>query len=187
MPFTVRRITGADAALFDSLAPEVFDEPVVSARLAAYLADPDTMMVLAFEGDLVVGQCAGVIHRHPDKPTELYVDEVGTASTHLRQGIATAMMNELFAWARELGCKDAWLGTELDNTEANALYAKLKGKGDTIRYYEWDLFAQDHPDGVDEAGEVAEQGQKDVEPEMQADPNLQEHAHGRDDHRQNDT
>ena len=64
----------------------------------------------------------GVIHRHPDKATELYVDEVGTASTHLRQGIARAMMDEMFAWGRELGCTEAWLGTELDNDRGQGLY-----------------------------------------------------------------
>jgi GNAT superfamily N-acetyltransferase len=186
MSFEIKRITAADAALFDNIAPAVFDEPIHPERLLAYLADPNTMMVLAFDGALVVGQCAGVIHRHPDKTTELYVDEVGTASTHLRQGIATAMLNALFAWGRELGCTEAWLGTELDNVEANGLYAKVRGKGDTIRYYEWDLFAQDDPDGVDQAGEIAEQRQEDVEPEMQAEPDLQEDAQGRDDHRQDD-
>ena len=122
MSFTLRRIAAGDEPAFQSIAPDVFDEPVDPQRLAAYLRAPGHIMLLAFEGNLVIGQCAGVIHRHPDKPTELYVDEVGTASTHRRQGIARAMLNELFAWGRELGCEEAWLGTELDNDAANALY-----------------------------------------------------------------
>ena len=97
--------------------------------LHAYLREPGHIMVLAFDGDLVVGQCAGVIHRHPDKTTELYVDEVGTASTHLRQGIARLMMDELFAWGRELGCTEAWLGTETDNEPAKALYRRYRPDG----------------------------------------------------------
>jgi ribosomal protein S18 acetylase RimI-like enzyme len=98
------------------------------------------MMVLAFEGAVIVGQCAGVIHRHPDKPTELYVDEVGTASTHLRMGIATLMMDELFAWGRELGCAEAWLGTETDNEAAKSLYRRYKPTEDeTIQYFLFDL------------------------------------------------
>ena len=96
-------------------------------------------MVLALDGDQVVGQCAGVIHHHPDKVTELYVDEVGTATSHLRQGIATMMLTELFAWARELGCAEAWLGTELDNDAANALYRKFEGEMDTMAYYKFKL------------------------------------------------
>ena len=136
MAFTVRRIAQSDTAAFAKIGLDVFDEPVDAARLAAYLATPGHLMVLAFDGDLVVGQCAGVIHRHPDKATELYVDEVGTASTHLRQGIATAMMDEMFAWGRELGCTEAWLGTELDNDAANALYRGMRPSEDSaIQFY----------------------------------------------------
>lgn len=136
----IRRIGPADVRVFDRIAPDVFDEPVDPARLAAYLAEPGHLLVLAFDGDLIVGQCAGIVHRHPDKATELYVDEVGTASTHLRRGIATAMLGELFAWGRELGCVEAWLGTELDNAPANALYRGLAPVEDeAIRYYLFSL------------------------------------------------
>ena len=139
MSVVCRRITAADASLLTNIAADVFDEPVQSDRLAAYLAAPGHLMVLAFDGDLVVGQCTGVVHYHPDKVTELYVDEVGTSSAYLRQGIATAMLTELFAWARELGCKEAWLGTELDNEAANGLYRRFDGAEDTIKYYEFKL------------------------------------------------
>ncbi|MEQ1769926.1 MAG: GNAT family N-acetyltransferase [Devosia sp.] len=139
MAFSVRRILAGDEAAFASIAPDVFDEPVLPLRLHDYLRQPGHLMVLAFEGNLVIGQCAAVIHRHPDKPTELYVDEVGTASTHRRQGVAKAMMNEMFAWGREYGCAEAWLGTDLDNVEANGLYRGYSPSEDeTIQYY---LFA----------------------------------------------
>src|SRR4051812_45861398 len=139
MAFSLKRLAVDDEPSLAPIAPDVFDEPIDTARLAAYLREPGHLMVLAFEGDLVVGQCAGVIHRHPDKATELYVDEVGTASTHRRQGIARAMLAELFAWGRELGCEEAWLGTELDNDAANALYRKAKGDADQMMYYEFKL------------------------------------------------
>jgi aminoglycoside 6'-N-acetyltransferase I len=127
-------------ALFQRIAPEVFDEPVVADRLHDYLRSSGHIMVLAFEGDLVVGQCAGVLHRHPDKPTELYVDEVGTASTHRRMGIARLMMDELFTWGRELGCVEAWLGTETDNEPAKALYRRYRPTEDeTIQYFLFEL------------------------------------------------
>lgn len=140
MGISVRRMQSGDEAMFQSIAPEVFDEPIHPDRLAAYLREPGHIMVLAFEGDLVVGQCAGVIHRHPDKTTELYVDEVGTASTHLRRGIARMMMDELFAWGRELGCVEAWLGTETDNEPAKALYRRYRPTEDeTIQFFLFNL------------------------------------------------
>lgn len=140
MSVTVRRLQPGDEALFQSIAPEVFDEPIHAGRMHDYLRTPGHIMVLAFDGDLVVGQCAGVLHRHPDKTTELYIDEVGTASTHLRQGIATLMMDEVFAWGRELGCEEAWLGTDTDNEPAKALYRRYKPTEDNvIQYFLFDL------------------------------------------------
>ncbi len=122
MAIVLKRIGANDAAVFTSIAPDVFDEPVDPKLLASFLTAPGHLMLLALDGDLVVGQCAAVIHRHPDKPAELYIDEVGTAATHRRQGIARAMLGEMFAWGREFGCTEAWLGTDLDNDAANALY-----------------------------------------------------------------
>ncbi|HHY51176.1 MAG TPA: GNAT family N-acetyltransferase [Alphaproteobacteria bacterium] len=122
MAVTLKRMAPADEPRFARVAPEVFDEPIHAERLRAYLRAPGHLLILAFEGDVVVGQCAAVVHHHPDKPIELYVDEVGTASTHRRQGVATAMLAEMFAWGRELGCTEAWLGTEPGNAEANGLY-----------------------------------------------------------------
>jgi ribosomal protein S18 acetylase RimI-like enzyme len=136
MPFVLKRLAAGDEAVFDSIAVDVFDEPIHPERMRAYLREPGHFMLLALEGDLVVGQCAAVLHKHPDKPTELYIDEVGTATSHLRQGIATAMMEEMFAWGRELGCEEAWLGTELDNDPANGLYRGFRPVEDErIQYY----------------------------------------------------
>ncbi len=140
MAITIRRMRAGDEAAFQSIGTDVFDEPIHTGRLVAYLREPGHIMVLAFDGGLVVGQCAGVIHRHPDKTTELYVDEVGTASTHLRRGIARLMMDELFAWGRELGCVEAWLGTETDNEPAKALYRRYRPTEDeTIQYFLFEL------------------------------------------------
>lgn len=122
MTVMMRRMRAGDEALFERIAPEVFDLAVSTERLRAYLTAPGHMMVVALDDRLVVGQCAAVLHRHPDKADELYIDEVGTASTHRRLGIARSMLDEMFAWGRELGCAEAWLGTELDNVAARGLY-----------------------------------------------------------------
>ena len=139
MAIELRRMQPGDELEFSEIAPEVFDEPIHPERLEAYLLEPGHLMILAFDDGVVVGQCAAVIHRHPDKVTELYVDEVGMAPTHLRQGIATRMVEAMFTWGRELGCREAWLGTELGNLEANGLYRKLGGRHDQIAYYEFEL------------------------------------------------
>ena len=139
MPTELRRVSPADAALFENVADDVFDEPVRPDRLARYLADPGHLMLVAVDEGVVVAQCAAVVHRHPDKVTELYVDEMGTAPSHQRRGIARDLMRAMFDWGRELGCEEAWLGTELDNEAANALYRSVDGRTDTMAYYEFDL------------------------------------------------
>lgn len=127
MSVTLRLLGPGDASLLGRVAEDVFDEPVDPSRLAAYLAEPGHLLLLALEDDsrggLVVGQCAAVIHRHPDKPTELYVDELGVAPTHHRRGIGRALMERMLEEGRARGCEEAWLGTEPDNEAANALYA----------------------------------------------------------------
>lgn len=139
MGFDIRRVGPGDEPLFERVAPEVFDEPINAERLRAYLAEPGHLMLLALSDDEVVGQCAAVLHHHPDKATELYIDEVGVASAHLRRGIATSMVRAMFEWGRELGCDEAWLGTELDNLEANGLYRKVGGTPEHMHYYEFKL------------------------------------------------
>jgi ribosomal protein S18 acetylase RimI-like enzyme len=115
----------ADASVLLDVADDVFDEPLVPQRILAYLADTTNLMVVAIDGRTVVGQCAAVIHRHPDQATELYIDNLGVAPSHQRQGIARALVARMFEAGRERGCAEAWVGTEPDNDAANALYRAL--------------------------------------------------------------
>ena len=122
MNVEIRRLYAGDDALVKQIAEDVFDEPVRPDRLAAYLAAPGHFMIVALSENVVVGQCAAVIHRHPDKVSELYIDEVGVSPTFQRQGIARKMLDAMFALGREQGCGEAWVGTEPDNFPARALY-----------------------------------------------------------------
>ena len=136
MTFAIKRLRPGDEALFANIADDVFDAAVEPARLAIYLSSPGHMMVAAMLDGLMVGQCAGVIHCHIDKAAELYVDDVGSASTHRRQGIAAAMLTELFEWSRELGCEEAWLATEHDNDVAKTFYRGFSPIEDaSIQFY----------------------------------------------------
>jgi ribosomal protein S18 acetylase RimI-like enzyme len=111
-------------------------------RLSAYLAEPNHIMLVALVGGEIVGQCAAVIHRHPDKLTELYIDEVGVAPKLHRQGIARQMLERMLDIGRERGCGEAWVGTEPDNVPARRLYETSKAKGEpaeTFVMYLYDL------------------------------------------------
>lgn len=126
MTVEIRRLYPGDDALVMRVADDVFDEPVRPDRLASYLAQSGHFMIVALVEGLVVGQCAAVIHRHPDKPIELYIDEVGVSPAFQRQGIARKMLDAMFALGREHGCEEAWVGTEPDNLPARALYEARK-------------------------------------------------------------
>jgi ribosomal protein S18 acetylase RimI-like enzyme len=122
MQIAITRLTADDDALLDRVADDVFDEPIDPRRLAAYLAEPNHLMIVALADGEVVGQCAAVIHRHPDKVTELYIDEVGVAPAWQRRGIARQMLDAMFALGKSLGCAETWVGTEPDNHPARGLY-----------------------------------------------------------------
>ena len=118
----IRQVKPGDEALFDRVAADVFDAPVDRRRLAAYLASPGHHMLVALLDGEVVAQVAAVVHRHPDKPTELYVDEVGVTPALQRRGIARKMLAQMLALGKAMGCEEAWVGTEPDNVAARGLY-----------------------------------------------------------------
>ncbi|HKA74405.1 MAG TPA: GNAT family N-acetyltransferase [Xanthobacteraceae bacterium] len=118
----IRQVKSGDEALFDRVAADVFDVAVDRQRLAAYLASPGHIMLVALLDGAVVAQVAAVVHRHPDKPTELYIDEVGVTPALQRRGIARTMLAEMLALGKALGCEEAWVGTEPGNAAARGLY-----------------------------------------------------------------
>ncbi|TPK40654.1 GNAT family N-acetyltransferase [Mesorhizobium sp. B2-5-3] len=122
MKMEIVRLDAGNDALVMRVAEDVFDEPVRPDRLAVYLREPGHFMVVGLADGVTVGQCAAIIHRHPDKATELYIDEVGVSPAFQRQGIARKMLDAMFAIGRENGCEEAWVGSEPDNRAARALY-----------------------------------------------------------------
>ncbi len=71
---------------------------------------------------------ASAVHYvHPDKPPELWVNEVGVATMHHRRGVATSLLRALFDRGRALGCAEAWVLTDDDNGPARRLHAGVGG------------------------------------------------------------
>lgn len=123
------RILGPDdGAVLQRVAEDVFDDPVDARWSAEFLADPRHHLAVAIADGVVVGMASGVRYVHPDKPPELWINEVGVASSHHRRGIGKGLLDALFARARELGCGEAWVLTETDNAAARGLYAAAGGE-----------------------------------------------------------
>src|SRR3712207_5324777 len=123
------RILGADeASVLDRVAPDVFDNGVDARWAAEFVADPRHHLAVALDDGVVVGMASGVHYVHPDKPPELWVNEVGVAPSHQRQGVGRALLEALFARGRELGCHEAWVLTDDANDAARGLYAAVGGE-----------------------------------------------------------
>ena len=84
----VRILTPQDADLFESVADDVFDAPINPLYVAAFLADPRHHIAAAIDAGVIIGFASGVDYIHPDKPAELWINEVGVAPTHQGRGLA---------------------------------------------------------------------------------------------------
>lgn len=143
MDVTVRLLDEASAPLLARVAPDVFDEAVEPRWLAEFLADPRHHMVLAVADGVVVGMASAVHYVHPDKAPQLWINEVGVASTHRGRGIGRRLLEALLEHARHLGCREAWLGTEPENVAARRLYAAAGGREAPMVMVSFDLDRED--------------------------------------------
>lgn len=132
-------ITSENTHLLDRVALGTFDHAIDPVRLRAYLANPANWLGVAVHEEVVVGMVMAVIHTHPDKPTELFLDEIGTGDDWRRKGIARLLMQTVFDRADAQGIEEIWLGTEPDNVAANGLYKGFKHEREdaVIYYFDW--------------------------------------------------
>ena len=98
-----------------------------------FLNDPRHHMAVALDGGVVVGMASAVHYVHPDKPAQLFINEVGVAPSHQRQGIASELIARLLAHGRALGCTEAWVAADEDNGPARALYAHVGGQEESTK------------------------------------------------------
>lgn len=144
---TVRMLGPSDAPVLTRVADGVFDNAVDPRLTAEFLADARHHMAVAIDDGVVVGMASGVDYIHPDKPVELWVNEIGVATSHRQRGIGKQLLQVLFDHARALGCTDAWLGTEVDNTAARRLYAAAEGEEEIMVYVTFELDDDEEDDG----------------------------------------
>ncbi|MFZ0492072.1 MAG: GNAT family N-acetyltransferase [Acidimicrobiia bacterium] len=124
----VRLLGVRDADILTRVAPDIFDDPIFEHSTEAFLADPRHRLVVAIEGHLVVGFVSAIVYVHPDKSTpEMWINEVGVAPSHRRQGIGTQLVRRMLDVARASSCSEVWLLTERSNVAAMSLYESLGG------------------------------------------------------------
>ena len=140
---TVRLLGPGDAAVLDRVAEDVFDETIRPELTREFLADPRHHIAVAIEDGTVVGFASGFHYVHPDKPAAMFVNEVGVAPSHHRRGIGTLLMGAILDRARTIGCKGAWVGTEVENIAARGLYLTAGGEESSHPFVEFDYELDD--------------------------------------------
>jgi aminoglycoside 6'-N-acetyltransferase I len=105
----------SDEKVLASIAPGVFDCDVKEHWLSEFLGDPRHHLAVAIDAGLVVGFASAVHYVNPDKPPELWINEIGVAPTHRNQGLGKKLLRALFAVGRQFGCSEAWVLTDRSN------------------------------------------------------------------------
>jgi aminoglycoside 6'-N-acetyltransferase I len=123
----IRHLGPDDERVLRNVAVGVFDHEVDPALASEFLRDPRHHLVVAIEDGSVVGFASGVHYVHPDKPAELWINEVGVAPSHQRRGLGKRLLQAIFARGRELGCREAWVLTSHANGPAVRLYEAAGG------------------------------------------------------------
>jgi ribosomal protein S18 acetylase RimI-like enzyme len=128
-------ITRENSALLNSVDEDVFDHAITPERLEPFLDAPGHALFVAVEDGVVVGHARGIVHVQPDKPSDLYIDNLGVAPGQQRKGIATRLVRELVDWGKARGCTYAWVATEPDNEVAIAFYGAQRFEHQAVAYF----------------------------------------------------
>jgi ribosomal protein S18 acetylase RimI-like enzyme len=139
MSLEIRLLGRDDLSVFDRVADNVFDNPIDPHWSRVFLADPRHHMIVAREDGVVVGMISAVDYVHPDKAPQLWINEVGVASSHRRSGVGRQLLGAMLDHGRTLGCTEAWLGTEENNAPARALYESVGSEPQRFMLYEFPL------------------------------------------------
>lgn len=125
---SVRLLHASDADVLGNVVEDVFDQPVDRALAVEFLGDPRHHLAVALDGETVVGFVSAVDYLHPDKPRELWINEVGVSPAYQGRGIAKALLKLMLDHAHEIDCVEAWVLTDDANGPANALYRSAAGQ-----------------------------------------------------------
>lgn len=144
-PFYVRVLDGANIAALRAMLRMFGNE---FGELAAYTArQPDDaylenllssntfIAVAVFAGtDVVGGLAAYVLPKFEQARAELYIYDLAVDQAHRRQGIATAMIEELKRLAGARGIYVIFVQADYGDEPAIALYTKLGTREDVLHF-----------------------------------------------------
>jgi aminoglycoside 3-N-acetyltransferase I len=143
--FTVRRLAHDDIALMEGMLTtfgEAFNEMATyggSRPGAAYqrrlLGSDYFIALVALKGGEVVGGIAAYeLKKFEQERSEIYLYDLAVSAAHRREGIATALIQELKAIAAERGAYVIFVQADHGDDPAIALYTKLGIREDVLHF-----------------------------------------------------
>jgi aminoglycoside 6'-N-acetyltransferase I len=137
MSLVIRLLGPNDASLVRGAAAGVFDHAPQETLTAEFLRDARHHLIGALDEGRLIGFVSAVHYVHPDKPAELWINEIGAAPEYQGRGVGRQMLDAMLGHARELGCRKSWVLTDRENAAAMALYRGAGGaeeRGETVMF-----------------------------------------------------
>jgi ribosomal protein S18 acetylase RimI-like enzyme len=119
---------------------EIVGRSVDPAYLRGFLADDRHYLVAAYVEEEPVGMLLGYrLLRLDERPSVMYIWELGVLEHHRRRGIGRALVEEAKRLGHEDGCRSMVIPTEISNEAAMALYRAAGGEQDPdVTEFSWD-------------------------------------------------
>ena len=142
---SIQQLTHQDQALMESLLAtfgEAFDEVETyggkrpSAAYLRRLLSSDYFIALAAlkDGEVVGGIAAYQLKKFEQERSEIYIYDLAVAAAHRREGIATALIQELKKLAAARGAYVIFVQADVGDAPAIALYSKLGRREDVLHF-----------------------------------------------------
>jgi len=144
-PFSIQQLAPDDILLMEALLTtfgEAFDEVETysgarpSVAYLERLLGSDSFIALAAlkSGEVVGGIAAYELHKFEQERSEIYIYDLAVAAAHQREGIATALIQELKKIAAARGAYVIFVQADLGDAPAIALYTKLGTREDVLHF-----------------------------------------------------
>jgi aminoglycoside 3-N-acetyltransferase I len=147
MSLNIRHLTADDIALMNALLAtfgeafndvDSYNKSHPSADYLRRLLGGDTFIALAAlkNGDVVGGIAAYELKKFEQERSEIYIYDLAVAAAHRREGIATALIEQLKKIAVERGAYVIFIqaDTGIEDEPAIALYTKLGVREEVLHF-----------------------------------------------------
>ena len=142
---SIHRLTSGDLALMEALLStfgQAFNEPATyegkrpSAKYLRKLLGNDYFIaIVALKNGAVIGGLAAYeLQKFEQERSEIYIYDLAVLEAHRREGVATALIQELKKLARERAAYVIFVQADFVDEPAIALYSKMGVREDVLHF-----------------------------------------------------